>query len=65
MCCVVTKTPKAHPGSDGAVMSEEAEWGDMTDCSISHLVTHGNGHKRSQRQRREVSYGREIRTPKA
>lgn len=63
MCCPATKTPEAH--SDGAVMSEEVEWGDMTECSISHLVAHGNGHIRGHRQRREVSYRREIRTPKA
>lgn len=63
MCCSATKTPEAH--SDGTLMSEEAEWGDMTECSISHLVAHGNGHKRSHRQRREVSCRREIRTLKA
>lgn len=59
MCCLATN-PKASPGSDGAVMSEEAacDSGDMTECSISHLVAHGNGQKRGHRERREAGYMR-------
>lgn len=59
MCCLATN-PKASPGSDGTVMSEAAacDSGDMTECSIGHLVAHGNGQKRGHRERRESGYMR-------
>lgn len=63
MCCLGDKNPKASPGSDGLCRLTPVRAGDMTECSISHLVAHGNGQKRGKR--REASYRRKITMPKA